>query len=188
MTAVATAPTSTTAPASTAQTSYPAVERAAIDASARGPVLFFFGNGLLWLMLATVLGLITSIQLAFPTFLADVPFLSYGRIWPAFTNTISFGWGSLAGLGVTIWLLARLGRVQVKFPGVLVTGAVFWQVGLTYGILSILGGKTTGLEGLEIPTGSAVLMLLGYLLIAVWALLLFSFRSQSTPFISVWYL
>jgi len=188
MTAVATAPTSTIAAASAADTSYPAVERAAVDAAARGPVLFFFGNGLLWLMLATVLGLITSIQLAFPSFLADVPFLSYGRIWPAFTNTLSFGWGSLAGLGVTIWLLARLGRVRIKFPGVLVTGAVFWQVGLTYGIIGILAGKTTGLEGLEIPTGSAILMLLGYLLIVFWALLLFSFRSQSTPFISVWYL
>ncbi|MEI9896399.1 MAG: hypothetical protein WDN28_21685 [Chthoniobacter sp.] len=99
MTAVATAPTSTTAPASTDDTTFPAVERAAIDASARGPVLFFFGNGLLWLMLSTVLGLIASIELYAPSFLADVPFLSYGRIWPAFTNAISFGWGSLAGLG-----------------------------------------------------------------------------------------
>jgi cytochrome c oxidase cbb3-type subunit 1 len=179
--------TSTVVPAS-AGTSYPAVERAAVDASARGPVLFFFGNGLLWLMLATVLGLITSIQLAYPSFLADVPFLSYGRIWPAFTNTLCFGWGSLAGLGVTIWLLARLGRVQVKLPGVLITGAVFWQVGLTYGIIGILAGRTTGLEGLEIPTGPAILMLIGYGLIVLWALMLFSFRSQSTPFISVWYL
>jgi len=187
MTAVATAPTSTV-PAPAADTSYPAAERAAVDDSARWPVLFFFGNGLLWLMLATVMGLITSIQLAFPTFLADIPFLTYGRLWPAFTNTLSFGWGSLAGLGVTIWLLARLGRVRVKFPGVLVTGAVFWQVGLTYGIISILAGKTTGLEGLEIPTGSAILMLVGYMLIGFWALLLFSFRSQSAPFISVWYL
>ena len=196
-TAFASEPTSTIAPAAvstpatvaaSADTNYPPAERAAVDASARGPVLFFFGNGLLWLMLATVLGLITSIQLAFPSFLADVPFLSYGRIWPAFTNPLSFGWGSLAGLGVTIWLLARLGRVRLKFPGVLITGAVFWQVGLTYGIISILGGKTTGLEGLEIPTGSAILMMIGYGLIVLWALLLFSFRSQSTPFISVWYL
>jgi cytochrome c oxidase cbb3-type subunit 1 len=190
MTAVATAPTSTiaAAPASTSEATFPAAERAAIDASARGPVLFFFGNALLWLMLGTMLGLIASIQLYSPGFLANIPFLSYGRIWPAFTNTMSFGWASLAGLGVTIWLLARLGRVRVKIPGVLITGAVFWQVGLTYGVISILGGKTTGLEGLEIPTGSAILMLIGYLLVALWALLLFSFRSQTTPFISVWYL
>jgi cytochrome c oxidase cbb3-type subunit 1 len=188
MTAVAPASTSTIVPASAVDTTYPAAERAAVDDSARWPVLFFFGNGLLWLMLATVLGLIAAIELSFPNFLSQVPFLSYGRIWPAFTNTLSFGWGSLAGLGVTVWLLARLGRVRVKFPGVLVTGAVFWQVGLTYGIIGILGGKNTGLEGLEIPTGSAILMLIGYLLIAFWAFLLFSFRSQSTPFISIWYL
>jgi cytochrome c oxidase cbb3-type subunit 1 len=189
MTAVAPAPTPTSdAPPKAVDTAYPAAERAAVDESARGPVLFFFGNGLLWLALATVMGSIAAIQLYFPEFLADVPFLSYGRIWPAFTNTLSFGWASLAGMGVAIWLLARLGRVRVKFGGVVVTGAIFWQVGLTYGIISILGGKTTGLEGLEIPTGSAVLMLLGYLLVAIWALLLYSFRSQTKPFISVWYL
>src|SRR5260221_13999833 len=106
----------------------------------------------------------------------------------ACTDTLSLGWARLAGRGVAIWLLARLGRVPVRFRGVLIPGAVVWQVGLAYGIIGILGGKTTGLEGLEIPTGSAILMLLGYLLVAVWAFLLYSFRSQTRPFISVWYL
>jgi len=180
------APTpTTTAPRSV---DYPAAERAAVDASARGPVLFFFGNAILWLFLATFLGFIASIQLYKPEFLADIPFLTYGRVWPAYTNVISFGWASLSGMGVAIWLLARLCRVQIKLPGVLVTGGVFWQVGLTYGIISILAGKTTGLEGLEIPTGSAALMLLGYLLVALWGALLFGFRSQSPAYISVWYL
>jgi cytochrome c oxidase cbb3-type subunit 1 len=186
MTAAAIAPSPTTTSARAVD--FPAAERAAIDASARGPVLFFFGNALLWLFLATVLGFIASIQLYKPEFLADVPFLSYGRIWPAYTNILSFGWASLSGMGVAIWLLARLSRVQIKLPGVLVTGGVFWQVGLTYGIISILAGKTTGLEGLEIPVGSAALMLFGYLLVALWGSLLFGFRSQSRAYISVWYL
>jgi cytochrome c oxidase cbb3-type subunit 1 len=190
MTAAATAPTPTIdAPASVVSSvEYPAAERAAIDESARGPVLFFFGNAVLWLLLSTFLGFIASIQLYSPEFLADIPFLSYGRIWPAYTNALGYGWASLAGMGVAIWLLARLSRVQVKFPGVLITGAVFWQVGLTYGIISILAGKTTGLEGLEIPTGSAALMLLGYLLVGLWGALLFGFRSQTPAYISVWYL
>jgi cytochrome c oxidase cbb3-type subunit 1 len=167
---------------------FPAVERAAIDASTRGPVLFFFGNAILWLFLATFLGLIASIQLHNPEFLGDYPFLTYGRVWPAYTNVLSFGWASLSGMGVAIWLLARLCRVQIKLPGVLITGGVFWQVGLTYGIISILAGKTTGLEGLEIPTGSAALMLFGYLLVALWGALLFGFRSEAPAYISVWYL
>jgi cytochrome c oxidase cbb3-type subunit 1 len=120
--------------------------------------------------------------------LSGIPFLTYGRVWPAYTNVLSFGWASLSGMGVAIWLLARLCRVQIKLPGVLITGGVFWQVGLTYGIISILAGKTTGLEGLEIPVGSAALMLFGYLLVALWGSLLFGFRSQAPAYISVWYL
>src|SRR4029434_8067466 len=46
------------------------VERAAIDASARGPVLTFFATGIAWLMIATGLGFITSIKLHSPRFLA----------------------------------------------------------------------------------------------------------------------
>ncbi len=186
MTAAAdTAPTTTTA---SRANEFPAAQRAAIDASTRGPVLFFFGNAILWLFLATILGFIASIKLAKPDFLADVPFLTYGRVWPAYTNILSYGWASLAGIGVAIWLLARLSRVVIKFPGVLITGGLFWQLGLTYGIINILGGNNTGLEGLEIPTSSAVMMLFGYFLIALWATLIFGFRSHSKAYISVWYL
>src|SRR6218665_1700919 len=141
MIAAAPASTPTTTPARSVE--FPAAERAAIDASARGPVLFFFGNAILWLFLATFFGLINAIQSYHPAFLADVPLLSYGRVWPAYTNSLSFGWASLSGMGVAIWLLARLCRVQIKLPGVLITGGIFWQVGLTYGIISILAGKTT---------------------------------------------
>jgi cytochrome c oxidase cbb3-type subunit I len=187
MIADAPAPTSTTTPA-IRSVEYPAAERAAVDASTRGPVLFFFGNAILWLFLATALGFIASIQLHSPEFLGDIPWLTYGRVWPAYTNVLNFGWASLSGMGVAIWLLARLSRVQIKYPGVLIVGGIFWQVGLTYGIISILAGKTTGLEGLEIPTGSAALMLLGYLFVALWGALLFGFRSQTRAYISVWYL
>src|SRR6185369_11567477 len=108
MIAEAPAPTSTpsTLPTTVARSvEFPAAERAAVDASARAPVLFFFGNAILWLFLATFLGLISSIQLYRPEFLADYAFLSYGRIWPAYTNVINFGWASLSGMGVAIWLL-----------------------------------------------------------------------------------
>lgn len=191
MTAAALAPTPTTAalaPAAPSAAQVQAVERAAIDASTAGPVLFFFGNGILWLLLATVLGLISSIQLHSPGFLADVPFLTYGRILPAFTNALGYGWATLSGMGVAIWLLARLCRVQIKWPGVLVTGAIFWQVGLTIGIVQILAGNSTGVEGMEIPGSSAILMLFGYALVGLWGALLFGYRRQAPAYISVWYL
>ena len=191
MTAAALAPTPTTAapaPAAPSAAQVQAVERAAIDASASAPVLFCFGNAILWLLLTTVLGFISSVQLHSPGFLADIPFLTYGRVLPAYNNALGYGWATLSGMGVAIWLLARLCRVQIKLPGVLITGAVFWQVGLTIGIMQILAGKSTGVEGLEIPGSAAVLMLFGYLLIGLWGALLFGYRRQTPAYISVWYI
>jgi cytochrome c oxidase cbb3-type subunit 1 len=164
------------------------VERAEIDASTRGPVLFFLGNAILWLLAGTALGFITSIQLVRPTFLADIPFLTYGRLWPAYQNVMTYGWASLSGMGVAIWLMARLTRVPIRFGGVLVAGALLWQIGLTFGIGSILAGNSSGVEWLEIPTASAVLMLLGYALVGLWGVMLYGLRKESTAYISVWYL
>ena len=191
MTAAALAPTPPTAapaPAAPSAAQVQAAERAAIDAAASGPVLFCFGNAILWLLLATVLGSISSIQLHSPGFLAGYPILTYGRILPAYNNALGYGWATLSGMGVAIWLLARLCRVRIKLPGVLVTGAVFWQVGLTIGIIQILAGKTTGVEGLEIPGSAAVLMLFGYMLVGLWGALIFGYRRQAPAYISVWYL
>lgn len=191
MTAAALAPTPTTAapaPAAPSAAQVQAAERAAIDAAASGPVLFFLGNAILWLLLATALGFISSVQLHSPGFLAHCPIFTYGRILPAYNNALGYGWAALSGMGVAIWLLARLCRVQIKWPGVLVTGAIFWQVGLTLGIVQILGGKSTGVEGLEIPGSAAVLMLIGYMLVGLWGALIFGYRRQAPAYISVWYL
>ena len=177
----------TTAPVSSAP-SMDAAERAAIDASTRGPVLFFLGNAVLWLLAATVFGFITSIQLHNPGFLADIPWLTYGRLWPAYTNILCYGWASLAGMGVAIWLMARLCRVKVRFGSVLIGGAILWQIGLTFGIVSILAGRSSGVEWLEIPTASAVLMLIGYALVGLWGIVLFGLRKETSAYISVWYL
>jgi cytochrome c oxidase cbb3-type subunit 1 len=179
---------STTAAAVSTASPMTAVERAEIDASTRGPVLFFLGNAVLWLLAATVLGLVTSIQLHSPGFLADIPWLTYGRLWPAFTNVLCYGWASLAGMGVAIWLMARLCRVRIRFGAVLVGGAILWQIGLTFGIVSILAGRSSGVEWLEIPTASAVLMLIGYALVGLWGVVLFGLRKETSAYISVWYL
>ena len=163
-------------------------ERSAIDATTSGPVLFFFGTSILWLLLASLLGLISSIQLHSPTFLADIPIFTYGRLVPVYNQVLGFGWAMMSGMGAAIWMLARLCRVEVKFPRVLVAGGIFWQVGLLLGIYQILIGKSTGVEGLELPGSAVVVMLIGYLLIALWGGLTFGYRRESPAYISVWYI
>src|SRR3954465_14622767 len=101
------------------------IERALIDASTRGPVLTLFGTAVGWLLISTLLGFIASMKLHSPDFLGNISFLTYGRVYTAFTNAFIYGWCSLAGMGVAVWLMARLCRVSVRAPGVLAFGALF---------------------------------------------------------------
>ncbi len=50
------------------------VERALIDASTRLPVLVFYTSAIGWLLLATLLGILTSIKMHSPGLLADFAF------------------------------------------------------------------------------------------------------------------
>lgn len=165
-----------------------AIERATIDASTAGPVLFFFGSAVLWLLAATALGFISSVQMHSPRFLADCPFLTYGRVWPAYQHAILYGWASQAGIGVGLWLLSRLCRVEMKASGVLMIAGLFWNVGLTVGVIQLLSGVTSGVVGLELRGGAAGIMFIGYAIVALWAAMIFGLRRQGPAYISVWYL
>ncbi len=165
-----------------------ALERARIDASTRGPVLTFFGTAIAWLMLATGFGLIASLKLHSPGFLADVPFLTYGRVAAAYNLALTYGWASLAGIGVGIWLMCRLCRVSIRYPGLLIFGAAFWNLGLGIALLLVLVGKTTGSVWMEIPSGAAAIMLVGYAFIGIWGAVIYRFRRNAPVYISVWYL
>ena len=85
-------------------------ERVSIDTSTRLPVLVFFTSAVFWLLVGTSLALLTSIKLHTPGFLASSSWLTFGRVRPAHLNTVAYGWASMAGVGVILWLMARLSR------------------------------------------------------------------------------
>src|SRR4051812_3175279 len=66
-------------------------ERARIDASTSAPVLIFFTSAIAWLLLSTGLGIIAALKLHWPGFLSTFSFLTYGRIYPAYTNAFTYG-------------------------------------------------------------------------------------------------
>lgn len=181
------APTPVSTPSTSAADAW-AIERTRIDASARTPVLVFFITALAWLLVATFFGFIGSYKLLSPGFLADWPIYTYGRVVPAFNAAFSYGWCSLAGMGVSIWLMARLCRTPIKFPSALIVGALFWNFGLAVAVVGILIGKNTGLEAMEIPAKSALLMFIGYFLVGITGASLYRMRKSTVVFISVWYL
>jgi cytochrome c oxidase cbb3-type subunit I len=167
------------------------LRRAAIDRSVKQPVLFLFANAALWLLASTVLGLLASIKLVDPDFLdADwLWFLNYGRLQPAHVNALVYGWALQAGLGVSIWLIARRsGIVMEKGAGTIITATIFWNIGVTLGLLGILFGSGTSLQWLEFPTYVWPLLLLAYFMIAWRLIAMYAQTNRGEGFqLASWY-
>ena len=128
---------------------------AAIDASCRKPILLLFGAGVVWLMIGTVLALLASWKLHEPALLTDHAWLTFGRIRPAHTHAVVYGFAFQAAMGVTLWLVSRLGRTPLWHPGIATCGALFWNLGMV--IAQQPTGGSTGIEWLEFPRLSPIL-------------------------------
>jgi cytochrome c oxidase cbb3-type subunit 1 len=166
----------------------PSLAPAAIDASCRLPLVVLFLSAAVWLVIASAFALIASIKFHAPGFLADTAWLTYGRVRPAALNCMLYGFCLPAGLGVALWLLARLGRTRLALPSLVTTGAVCWNLGVAAGVGGVLAGGSTGFEHLEMPPYAARLVFLGYLMIVVWAVLTFHQRRERQLFVSQWFL
>ncbi len=172
----------------TAGPSREARERAAIDTSTRFPVLLFYASALFWLFLASLISLITSIKLHYPGFLSFCAALNFGRLVPVQNNLMFYGWASLAGVGTAIWIMARLCRVELRYPLFITFGAALWNLGLIVGTIAILAGAGGPFPYLEFPGYAAVLIFLGYSAIGIWGVVLYRFRRSGHVFVSQWYL
>jgi len=155
-------------------------ELAAVDASVRGPVLLCLLSAVHWMVVGTFL-LVYASSLTHPHdsipllgLFVDLSnhcsFFTYGRIWPAAIDSLVYGWGSTAGLGLAVWILARMGRTPVAWSGFLTVGAIFWNLGVALGLIGIFIGDSTSVELLEFPAYAAAILWFAYALFGATAM------------------
>jgi cytochrome c oxidase cbb3-type subunit 1 len=159
-----------------------------IDASCRVPLLVLFGGAALWLVIGSVLAMMASIKFHAPDFLADCPWLTYGRVQPAADNALLYGFCIPSALSVMLWIFVRLSRTPLCLPFVPVVAANLWHLGVLVGLVGILIGDGTGFTWLEFPRGGSVLLFTAFLLIAISAVATFGQRRERELFPSHWFL
>ena len=162
--------------------------RISIDDSARTPTVLYFATAVGWLLIGTLLGLATSLKFTLPDWLGTSPILTFGRILPAHLNTVMYGWASLAGAGMLVWLTARLCRVPLQWGWLHYLAAGFWNLGVLFGTIAILTGYSQGLEWLEFPRFIGAMIAVGFLLFAGSIVQTFRKRNVEHLYVSLWYI
>jgi cytochrome c oxidase cbb3-type subunit 1 len=159
-----------------------------MDASCRLPLLVLLKHAATWLVIASGFALISSIKFHSPAFLAGSAWLTYGRVHPAASSAFVYGFCIQSGLGVSLWLLARLGRTRLAQGWLVTLGAMFWNLGVAVGVFGILAGDRTGFQALELPGYATPMVFIGYVLIGACGALTFHQRREERLYVSQWFL
>ena len=160
---------------------------AQIDASCRVLLLPILSS-LVWLLISSLFALITSVKLHSPGILANCAWLSYGHTRPVANDAFVYGFASQAGLAVALWLLCRLGRTTLVGMAPVAIASIFWNLGVTVGVIAILSGHTTGFDWLEFPAAGSSVLLASYTVLGVCALLTLRNRRHAELYPSQWYI
>ncbi|HSI44259.1 MAG TPA: cbb3-type cytochrome c oxidase subunit I [Methylotenera sp.] len=158
------------------------------DGSSRTVVLFGFFIAIVWLLIGTIAGDLTSFKFDKPDFLTEQAYLTFGRIRPAHLNIMVYGWASTAMFAVSLWLMPRLCRTRLRWGSVAVVGMLIWNIGLIIGIVLMLNGTNDGMEWLELDRyRSDPLLIVGAALVgaSIWRTL--AARNIHHLYVSVWY-
>ncbi len=153
----------------------------------RAPILLFFFSGLFWLLVAAALWLLSCFQVVdpfSPLVFPDIPWLTYGRVYPVAMDLLVYGWASMIGVGAAIWILNSMSQNPFAGGYLPLLAGIIWNLGLVSGVWGVLGGGSTGMEWLEFPIYAAFPIWLAEIIMAVWAIALFIGRRKKSGYIS----
>ena len=165
-----------------------AERRSFTDEDSKKLVTSYIITGIFWLLAGSILAILASFKLHIPEFLGKYPPLTFGRVRPLHLNTMVYGWASLTGTGVGLWILTRTLRVCIPYKKLLYAGLAIWNIALVIACFDILGGNSNGLEWLEIPMPTAGGILFGLVTALLAAMAMLFTRTVENLYISVYYI
>lgn len=168
-------------------TSNVSAESGEIDRSARCPISFVLFSAFGWLLVGGLLALLHLVQLTTPSFLADCPWLTYGRLQAMQETALVYGWAANAGLAVGLWTLLRLGGSPLRGGNYIFVAGFFWNVAITLGLVGILAGEMTSFSLLQMPRHLQPIMLVAFGAMSVPGVLAWTGRRSEPTYASQWY-
>lgn len=159
------------------------------EAQLRGPFLLFFVSAVIWLLAASILGVIAALQqgsLAGGPF-RDCEIFTSGHVTAAQRNLFVYGWGFNAFFALNLWLLSQLGRFEFRNGWLATIGGAAWNLALAYGVIQVFAGNQTGFGLLEFPREVGPVLAVAFLLAGFWPIVAFARRPTGHTFASQWF-
>lgn len=163
-------------------------ERIEADRSSAMVSFVFLACAMVWLIVASLAGLTSSIKLHEPDWLVQQAWLTFGRIRTIHLNAVAYGWAPMAAFGVAIWMLPRLLKTPLAGARFAILGCMLWNAGLIAGLGCIAVGLNDGMEWLEIPWQVDMLLVAGGALVGLPLVYTLQNRKVHHLYVSVWYM
>ena len=157
------------------------------DTTARGPLGLLLVSAFAWLIVSTILSLVGTIQLHTPDFLASCVAFTHGRVEAMQESAYIYGWAGNIVFAVALWLLSVLGGAPLRGPGLLSAGTLFWNLGVTAGVVAIGAGEATSIPYLQMPGYVQPLLFVAAGAITTPAVLAWTGRNSDSTYASQWY-
>ena len=156
-------------------------------AASRKVILFILSMATFWLVLGSALGLIASLKMHLPDWWNTAAPLTFGRMRTMHLNLVIYGWASLGGIGMALWLLPTIFGTYLRLPRLAFLGAIIMNIAVAAGVIAIGGGWTDGLEWLEIPWQIDIALAIGVFCLLVPMLVTAWHRKVHHIYVTGWY-
>lgn len=141
-----------------------------------------------WIVIGTLFGFISSLELIAPDLLGNIGWLVFGRIRAVHTNLVIFGFVTPSLLTVSFYIVPRLLRTELYSERLGMVTVLLWNVALVAAVITLAAGLTQGREYAELiwPLDLVVVLMFG--------LICFNFfmtvkqRKEPILYVSVWYI
>lgn len=163
-------------------------DRMAADRSSAVPTFFFIAFAMLWLILGSTAGLISSLKMHWPDLMTSEAWMSFGRMRTLHTTAVLYGWVTNVELALIVWLTPRLMRTTLRAPLWAILGAGLINAGLVSSMFAIGSGWNDGMEYLEIPWQIGIFIAAGFLCIIGSTLATVARRKAHEIYVSAWYM
>lgn len=146
-----------------------------IDNACRQPISFLIRGALFWLFIGAALDTTSSLQ--WFGFLSQPHF---GHLQTIIDIVFQYGFAIQMALGAFVWILCNKNEAFSRLSNYATISAVFWNLGVVVGVIGILCGEVTGIDGFPLPRSSAFILLTATLPI-IWCGLPPYFKGQENP-------